>query len=965
MSDKYKYYAFISYKREDEKWAKWLHKKLESYGFPVALRKENPSLPAKIRPIFRDQSELSGWNLKEEIEKGLEESQYLIVICSPRAAQSPWVSKEVQYFIDNGRENKIIPFIIGGSPNAANPEDECFPEGLRQLSGEKEILGININEMGRDAAAIKVIAHMFNLRFDTLWQRHERAKRRRRIAVITAMALFALISFGIGAYMTYLNTQIAAERDRSEQQTEIAKKERNRANNERDNALKANKALAQTKDSIQLQSNFISQINRILEETNLKLEESNRLLIEERDAKEQAYLSATKNNIRLRMTLANQRLENGDALLPSLLALDVLTNDSLPYMPEAEGVLRNAMGSNSAVIDAFSTTPRESKFSNNGEYIISSAEKLKIYNADNGALVRTLPFNNASIKIDRNKVFLADCYGTDYCNVYELDKDWNPVSIHHFDKPISGFVDNSNYVVSYSISEATLFDMFSGDSITTIKNKDISKIRCSNNGKFLIAALNDSIIGIWNSKTGEMIRELKGHESKKYFDLSVCAMFNKNDSIIYSWSADKTVRKWSATSGECLDTLFFPSPVISTALDRDEDYLYSALGNGEIHRYNLKTNKVLNPLIGHTAQVNHIAINTYGYQLVSSGNDGTIRLWGGFKNDEKYRKLYGPKSFGQDIVFCPQKGVGKDYVFIALDDSIIYNGNFRGHRREINSVKFSEDGRSILSASADSTIRIWQNSISKKKRLEIRRLTDCHGAVYDAEFIFDNRILSISGDGKFRIWSVNKGMCIDSIDATNIFTKRFLKTSRPKHLRISDDKKYAYILGNKIYKFDIGKKVCIDSIGHRGVSAYNINFDNSKIVYSIADTLWIRDNVLGRTSIKMVPNSNHIITDVQFSHDGRYLLLAYFEDNVEVRDVESGVLIKKYNGTWPALHASFSPLDDKVAVTGGYFIDSQPDNSNYTAILDFTPLDNLIERQRRRFKNRRLSSEEKRKYYLE
>ncbi|MDD7760180.1 MAG: toll/interleukin-1 receptor domain-containing protein, partial [Bacteroidales bacterium] len=65
------YYAFISYKREDEKWAKWLQKKLESYGFPVALRKDNPSLPQKIRPIFRDQSDLSGGNLKEEIEKGL------------------------------------------------------------------------------------------------------------------------------------------------------------------------------------------------------------------------------------------------------------------------------------------------------------------------------------------------------------------------------------------------------------------------------------------------------------------------------------------------------------------------------------------------------------------------------------------------------------------------------------------------------------------------------------------------------------------------------------------------------------------------------------------------------------------------------------------------------------------------------------------------------------------------------
>lgn len=195
----FEYIAFISYKREDEEWAKRLQKKLESYSMPTALRKENPSLPDKVRPVFRDQSDLSGGNLKKSIEEGLENSKYLIVICSPQAAKSPWVSREVQYFIDHGREDYIIPFIIDGTPNAKNEEDECFPEGLRQLSGEKEILGININEMGRDAAVIKVIARMFGLRFDSLWQRHERAKRRKRFAVFAGIESGACAAHPAGA----------------------------------------------------------------------------------------------------------------------------------------------------------------------------------------------------------------------------------------------------------------------------------------------------------------------------------------------------------------------------------------------------------------------------------------------------------------------------------------------------------------------------------------------------------------------------------------------------------------------------------------------------------------------------------------------------------------------------------------------------------------------------------------------
>lgn len=226
MKKEYTYYAFISYKREDEKWAKWLHKKLESYGFPAKLRKSNPSLPSKIEPVFRDKPELSGGNLKEEIENALSESKYLIVICSLRAAQSQWVSKEVQYFIDKGRTKFIIPFIIDGKPNAIKSEEECFPKGLRLLSGEKEILGININEMGREAAVVKVIARMFGVRFDTLWQRRERMKRRRNLLYI----LIAIFGVLVAAAMFYL-------RHEANKQANIAQENQIKAADERDNAL--------------------------------------------------------------------------------------------------------------------------------------------------------------------------------------------------------------------------------------------------------------------------------------------------------------------------------------------------------------------------------------------------------------------------------------------------------------------------------------------------------------------------------------------------------------------------------------------------------------------------------------------------------------------------------------------------------------------------------------------------------
>lgn len=209
--------AFISYKREDEEWAKWLQKKLEHYKLPTEIRKQNPDLEFAKNPrhVFKDTTDLSVGVLAKAIKEGLDSSKFLIVICSPRAAKSEWVCKEVQDFIDSGREEFIIPFIIDGEPYAMNPDNECFPEALKALAGERELLGININENGRDSAAVKVIARMFSLRFDTLWNRFQREKRNRFI--FTSVVLVFLVAISSFTYM-YVSQQ--------KQQVEAAKFEK-------------------------------------------------------------------------------------------------------------------------------------------------------------------------------------------------------------------------------------------------------------------------------------------------------------------------------------------------------------------------------------------------------------------------------------------------------------------------------------------------------------------------------------------------------------------------------------------------------------------------------------------------------------------------------------------------------------------------------------------------------------------
>lgn len=202
-----KYYAFISYKREDEKWAVWLQHKLEHFRLPSNLNGSS-DLPKYLRPIFRDVSELSAGVLADELQAALEGSEYLIVICSTNARHSKWINKEVQVFIEMGRADKIIPFIIDGTPNSEDPNTECFPVSLRSLPESRELLGVNIGEVGRDAAAIKVIAHMLGLSFDSLWQRAERDKRRRSLGYVVAATVLTLVALGVSFYISRQNREL-------------------------------------------------------------------------------------------------------------------------------------------------------------------------------------------------------------------------------------------------------------------------------------------------------------------------------------------------------------------------------------------------------------------------------------------------------------------------------------------------------------------------------------------------------------------------------------------------------------------------------------------------------------------------------------------------------------------------------------------------------------------------------------
>lgn len=196
----FRFWAFISYSHRDTPVANWLHRKLEQYRIPKRLIGRATALgdvPPRLFPIFKDREELPvSSSLDENIQTALRESRFLIVICSPGAAQSHWVNEEIRLFKSLGREGRVLSLIASGEPNATDkglPDlEECFPAALRFRVDENGDLtdqrvepvaaDLRPGKEGRNLAVLKVVAGLLGVNFDELRQR-DKVRRNQSIGI--------------------------------------------------------------------------------------------------------------------------------------------------------------------------------------------------------------------------------------------------------------------------------------------------------------------------------------------------------------------------------------------------------------------------------------------------------------------------------------------------------------------------------------------------------------------------------------------------------------------------------------------------------------------------------------------------------------------------------------------------------------------------------------------------------------
>ena len=204
----FRYKAFVSYSWADAEWGKWLLQAIETYRTPAALVGKDGAggpVPARLQPLFKDrEEEAAGASIGNAVETALASSEFLIVICSPRSAQSRWVDHEIAWFKTHRDPAKILALIVDGDPGSGDAE--CFPRALTHcVAADRTITDepvdaplaadARISGDGKRRAKLKLAAAMLGVGLDELVNRDERRRTiRTRIVVGASLALATVMT---------------------------------------------------------------------------------------------------------------------------------------------------------------------------------------------------------------------------------------------------------------------------------------------------------------------------------------------------------------------------------------------------------------------------------------------------------------------------------------------------------------------------------------------------------------------------------------------------------------------------------------------------------------------------------------------------------------------------------------------------------------------------------------------------
>ncbi|MBD2596115.1 serine/threonine protein kinase [Nostoc spongiaeforme FACHB-130] len=217
-------------------------------------------------------------------------------------------------------------------------------------------------------------------------------------------------------------------------------------------------------------------------------------------------------------------------------------------------------------------------------------------------------------------------------------------------------------------------------------------------------------------------------------------------------------------------------------------------------------------------------------------------------------------------------------------------GTLTGHVKSVRSVVFSSDGKTLVSASRDNTIKVWNLATGK----EIRTLVGHSKSVSSIAISPDRKTLvSASRDNTIKVWNLATGKEIRTLEGHSDSVNSIAISPDGKTLVSASRNKNS---GITLWNPETGKEIRTLEGHSDGVNSVTISPDGNTLVSASADRSIKVWNLATGQLIRTLEGHSDGVNSVTISPDGKTLVSASADRSIKVWNLATGQLIRTLIG---------------------------------------------------------------------